>query len=53
MIIDKFVEELVEIDTFYDDYQEKKLEIVVIVDEILLFKEKEYWGFDIVGEGIF
>lgn len=26
---------------------------MVIVDEILLFKEKEYWGFDIVGEGIF
>lgn len=51
--IDDFVEELVEIDTFYDDYQQKKLETVVIVDETLLPKEKEHWGFDTVGEGIY
>lgn len=46
-----FVEELVEVDTFYDDYQEKKVEMVVVQDEALLPKEKEHWGYDTVGEG--
>lgn len=46
-----FPEELVEIDTFYDDYRQKKIETVVVVDQALLPKEKEHWGYDTVGEG--
>ena len=46
------LEELVEIDTFYDDYRQKKIETVVVVDHALLPKEKEHWGYDTVGEGM-
>ncbi|XP_061182402.1 uncharacterized protein LOC133190731 [Saccostrea echinata] len=43
-------EELVEVDSFYDDYTEKKVEVVVVQNETLIPTEKEHWGFDTVGE---